>query len=128
MDLAARLEVVVAENEVLRERVAQLEGLLGWRIVVPIEWWLTKAEVVVMGALTARDMATKDFLMAALYHNDGRDAANEKIVDVFICKIRKKVAPFGVVITTVWGQGYSLDKETRRRLKGGLPAARELAE
>lgn len=31
-----------------------------------------------------------------------------KIVDVFICKARKKIAPFGIQIETLWGQGYRL--------------------
>ncbi|MDE3830273.1 helix-turn-helix domain-containing protein [Sinorhizobium meliloti] len=28
--------------------------------------------------------------------------------DVFVCKMRKKLARFGVTIETVWGQGYRL--------------------
>lgn len=31
-----------------------------------------------------------------------------KIIDVFICKIRKKLKPLGLSIATHWGQGYSI--------------------
>lgn len=31
-----------------------------------------------------------------------------KIIDVFVCKIRKKVKPLGVTIHTHWGKGYSM--------------------
>jgi DNA-binding response OmpR family regulator len=32
----------------------------------------------------------------------------EKIIDVYVCKIRKKVKAIGVEIVTHWGAGYSL--------------------
>jgi DNA-binding response OmpR family regulator len=31
-----------------------------------------------------------------------------KIIDVFICKARKKLEPIGVRIDTAWGKGYAL--------------------
>ncbi|MCZ3377456.1 winged helix-turn-helix transcriptional regulator [Rhizobium sp. AG207R] len=31
-----------------------------------------------------------------------------KIIDVFICKARKKLDPIGVRIDTLWGKGYAL--------------------
>ncbi|WP_436253464.1 winged helix-turn-helix domain-containing protein [Neorhizobium sp. LjRoot104] len=31
-----------------------------------------------------------------------------KIIDVYICKARKKLEPIGVRIDTVWGKGYAL--------------------
>lgn len=33
-----------------------------------------------------------------------------KIVDVLICKVRKKIEPLGLVITNTWGVGYTLSK------------------
>lgn len=50
---------------------------------------------------------TKAVIMLALYAQ--RDEAQIKIVDVFICKLRKKLAAATAgqeVIETVWGQGY----------------------
>ena len=59
--------------------------------------------------LTTRDIATKSSIMAALYSDriDGEEV-EPKIVDVFVCKMRRKLAKFGVDIMTVWGTGYSL--------------------
>ncbi len=34
-----------------------------------------------------------------------------KIVDVFICKLRRKIKPFGVSINTIWGQGWALERK-----------------
>lgn len=33
-----------------------------------------------------------------------------KIVDVFVCKLRKKLKGLGVSIETVWGRGYRLSQ------------------
>lgn len=48
---------------------------------------------------------TKEAILNAIYH--GRiDTAEIKIVDVFICKIRKKIKGMGIEIETCWGSGY----------------------
>lgn len=45
------------------------------------------------------------------------DEPEIKIIDVFVCKLRKKLKPLGVEIQTVWGSGYRL-----LPLAGGNPA------
>jgi two-component system cell cycle response regulator CtrA len=97
-----------AEIDTLRERVRQLEQALMPNAPLPVEWGLTAAEARLFSALTARDMATKEQLMTALYSGRPDEEPEIKIIDVFVCKIRKKLKPFGVKINTVWGQGYSL--------------------
>lgn len=113
MDIARRLEVVEEENGVLRERIRQLETALMGVTPLPFEWGLTSQESIVFGVLVNRPLATKAAVLAALYRDLGKDEAEEKIVDVFICKIRKKLKPFGIRIRTVWGQGYALDDADR---------------
>jgi len=34
-----------------------------------------------------------------------------KLVDVYLCKLRRKLDPHGVQVETVWGIGYSLSKQ-----------------
>lgn len=114
MDIARRLEVVEQENLLLREKVAFLEALTMATATLPVEWRLTPSEARVFGALVNREVTTKTAILAALYSDrPAEDEAEAKIVDVFICKLRKKVFPFGIAIRTVWGQGYALDAETR---------------
>lgn len=117
MDVDARLEAVEAENEMLRERIIRLEGLLGMHIAAPIEFGLTPQETRVFGVLMARELATKDAVMAALYHSIAKEEAEVKIVDVFICKIRAKLKRFGIAIETQWGHGYFLTAATKARVK-----------
>src|SRR6185437_7754387 len=51
---------------------------------------------------------TKEALLNHLY--GGMDEPEMKIIDVFICKLRKKVAMAGAgnLIGTVWGRGYMI--------------------
>ncbi|UUV44268.1 helix-turn-helix DNA binding domain protein [Rhodobacter phage RcMcLean] len=50
---------------------------------------------------------SKETLIRRLYHGQSEDEVPElKIVDVFICKMRKKL-PADFQITTHWGEGYS---------------------
>ncbi len=52
---------------------------------------------------------TKDRFLTQLY--GGLDEPNAKIIDVYICRIRKKLIDLGLpadMIETVWGQGYRL--------------------
>lgn len=113
-----RLEILERENELLRERVIQLEdALFATAVDVPWEWGLTHSERRVFGVLLSRTLATKEAVMAALYTDHGRDEPEIKIVDVFVCKIRAKLRPFGVHIITRWGQGYELDAADKQKLR-----------
>lgn len=68
---------------------------------------LTRMEARLMRALVERQdrMVPKGALMDAMYFDRGHEA-EPKIVDVLVCKIRRKLrgSPYG--IETVWGQGY----------------------
>jgi len=60
-------------------------------------------------ALRKGKTLTKDVFLSSLY--GGMDEPGAKIVDVFICKLRKKLAPATDgrhIIETVWGGGYVL--------------------
>lgn len=127
MDVSARLEVVEAENDLLRERIAELESLLGHDFMAPIEWGLTPAETRVFGALLARELATKRAIMAAIYRDVTRDEAEIKIVDVFVCKIRKKIAAHGFKIETRWGEGYFLTPATKAAVRALIEPMGEAA-
>lgn len=115
MDWRTRAEFLEEENGRLLARIDVLERALAECEPLPLEWGLTPSEAAVFGVLVNRSMATKESVSAALYRDLGRDEPDPKIVDVFICKIRKKVAPYGIDIHTVWGQGYRLDQSARDR-------------
>ena len=77
---------------------------------------LTVKEYMVLEALSLRKGATlsKEAVLHHLY--DGRDEPKQKIIDVFVCKLRKKLEDAtgdDDYIKTVWGQGYSLSDPYR---------------
>lgn len=71
---------------------------------------LTGKEYQMLELLTLRKgtTLTKEMFLNHLY--GGRDEPELKIIDVFICKLRKKLHDVGVghLIETMWGRGYVL--------------------
>jgi two-component system, cell cycle response regulator CtrA len=118
VDVDARLEALERENERLREENLSLKQALvsgGWR--APPEFRLTGKEARLLGCLLARDQATKDQLMTALYDPGIDDEPEIKIIDVFVCKLRTKLRPFGIPVRTIWGVGYALDAESKDAIR-----------
>lgn len=66
-------------------------------------------------ALSWPNVVPKTRLMDALYGLQG-DEPGDKIIDVFICKLRRKIKPLGVAIHTHWATGYSLGAEGAPRI------------
>jgi DNA-binding winged helix-turn-helix (wHTH) protein len=54
---------------------------------------------------------TKEVFLNHLY--GGIDEPEMKIIDVFVCKLRKKLSQLGEknIISTVWGRGYSISEK-----------------
>lgn len=71
---------------------------------------LTGSEMQVLEAIVRRApaIATRAHLMDDLYALRAGDEPLEKIIDVFVCKVRKKLSAVGVEIVTHRGKGYSL--------------------
>jgi len=54
-------------------------------------------------------LVTREQLMAEAYWlRSDMDEPEIKIIDVLVCKIRRKLAPLGLSIDTVWGRGYRI--------------------
>lgn len=102
----------------LRDKVRSLEALIAPRLTLPVEWGLTQKEAMLVCLMVGRDIVSKDYAIMAMYAlNTGDEIPDQKIIDVFACKVRKKLKPFGVKIITHWGQGYSLEPSVREKLK-----------
>jgi DNA-binding winged helix-turn-helix (wHTH) protein len=110
-----RIDLLEEENRQLREASEAL-------ISFPRSWGLTKMEARFVSALmrSKTGALSKEALMTALYGLE--PDVEEKIIDVWACKLRKKFSAIGVAvdIRTVWGQGYTLTAEDRATLKAAL--------
>lgn len=105
--------------EILRETVIQLQEALAPSNAIHLSWGLTNAEEKLCSALLAStaDYCTRQRLYAAIYGCEGD--AHEKIVDVYLFRARKKLAPF-VQITSIRGRGWRIDRG-RDLLRGEKP-------
>ena len=133
-DLSRQVAMLERENERLREENARLRRMQTEVDILPPLFGLTGREDALVSLLLAKEVATKDQLHFALYGHEVDGGAEPKIIDVFICKIRKKLKPFGIEIGTMWGRGYRLDPEMKARMRSmceqlrGRPAADLITE
>ncbi len=90
---------------------------------------LTGKEYAILELLVLRRgmVLTKEAFLNHLY--GGIDEPEMKIIDVFICKLRKKLQAAGVdgLIGTVWGRGYMLREPAGETLPASLLSPRPFA-
>lgn len=76
---------------------------------------VTPAEMALLAHLAKHypNIVSHGRLLDALPARDHADPREIKLVDVYVCKLRKKLDGLGVVIETHWGRGYSLGVPVR---------------
>jgi len=68
--------------------------------------------IVVFLAKQAGEIVSKEMLLEFLYGSKGLPEPKLKILDVLICKIRKKLsAAVGPLIVTLWGRGCMIEDQ-----------------
>lgn len=77
---------------------------------------LRPAESRALAALVQRGYGTREELHAVMSYDDNLTSSS-KIVDVTICRLRRKLALHGIGVTTIWGSGYALDEEARDKTR-----------
>ena len=114
-ELIARVQAILRRSNGYAHPIAQVGALTlnlnNHTVTVanhPIH--LTGKEFAILELLVLRKgiAQTKETFLNHLY--GGRDEPDIKIIDVFICKLRKKLQAVGAgdLISTVWGRGYIL--------------------
>ncbi len=114
--------------EELQEEILWLRGELG--LLMTTEqiaeaqraFRMTIHEARILLHLINSRLMTKENAMNVLSEAGYDYEAEEKIVDVYVCKVRAKLkrANIGNAIQTVWGNGYFLDPEARGAIAAAL--------
>jgi two-component system, cell cycle response regulator CtrA len=114
-ELLARMQAVVRRSKGFSQptvRLGRLELNLDSREVAidGHDIHLTGKEYSILELLVLRKgmVLTKEAFLNHLY--GGMDEPEVKIIDVFVCKLRKKLARAGAegIIGTIWGRGYMI--------------------
>ncbi len=119
-ELVARMKAIVRRSKGYSQptlRVGALQLNLENREVLvsgePVH--LTGKEYAMLELMVLRKgtVLTKEAFLNHLY--GGMDEPEVKIIDVFICKLRKKLAQAGAgeIIGTVWGRGYTVRDQAK---------------
>ena len=75
----------------------------------------TRLQSAILSVMLKRHEATKDQLHQVVEQmgSSDKEATDRKMVDVLICLLRRKLAPFKISIQTSWGVGYLIEPEHR---------------
>lgn len=113
----ARAKVLENENDLLRAENCRLREQIGLAAKPPLMFDLTRSEAAMFGVLLSNRAPRKETFMAALYSLNPDEPPEIKIVDVFVCKMRKKLKPFGIDIKTNWGESYEMPEQSKARAR-----------
>ena len=110
----------VPETARLRDRIEELERLVGMRMVPPRLWGLTRQEGEVLGILLRRQVMTHAQLFEAIWGGDSE--RNAKVVEVVVCKLRAKLRRHGIAIRTEYGVGYFVPPDSKATARAQIAA------
>jgi two-component system, cell cycle response regulator CtrA len=124
-ELIARIRAIVRRSQGLAQSVVQIGNLLVNLETKTVEIngeriHLTGKEYQLLEILCLRQglTLTKEMFLNQLY--GGMVEPDAKIIDVFICKLRKKLAAASgghEYIETIWGRGYTLREPTKEEMR-----------
>lgn len=123
-ELAVRCEALEAANARLQDELDAVRAeKCGSTFCAPVEWGLTSKEQAIVGVLLTRELCSKEALHMALYSDLPDGGPEIKIIDVFVCKVRRKVERYGVLIETIWGKGYIMPAATKALVRELIAAS-----
>ena len=114
-DPIAEINRLKEENQKLRWRNEELEQELGKDVFVPSFLKLTRKEEAIFRVLVKRENPSYQTFLNAMYSDLDKEPETDKIVKVFMTKLRRKLKKYNVEILTHVNHGYFLPKEDRAR-------------
>lgn len=112
----------------LQDRIEQYEEVLGigkstterLREIFGLE----PERAVMLGLIYKREFVTRDGCYTVMY--EGRpecDWPEEKVLDVHLCMVRKRLKPYGIKIVTRFGAGWFMPAESKAIVRAKLEAS-----
>jgi two-component system cell cycle response regulator CtrA len=113
-ELRSTIETVDKKVAALETRIAELEDALGAGINFITEFPLSPIEADVLALLYKRAFASREQIATRMKNGCER---GDKDIDVYICRLRKKLSPHNIKIETRWGEGFYITREMKERLR-----------
>lgn len=119
----------MSELEKLRERLAQLEGVIGLdrsakSKIADAFPKMEPALCEILAMLLKRDFVARDGLYTVLYgaRPDG-DMPDERVLDTQVCRLRSQLQPHGVTFETAKDAGWWMPKPQKTKLRAVIEEA-----
>ncbi|MCV0429286.1 MAG: hypothetical protein K5905_27875 [Roseibium sp.] len=118
------LETLQAENEAQAVRILELEDerdylkaqLVDIDVIFPDRWRFGPKPEAFLRCLLKRNRVTRDAAMAAIYSGRAGDEPHDKILDVFLHRVREALEPDGIKIDTRRGRGWEIRPDMKAKL------------
>ena len=121
--------IICAQCLAKASRIDALEATVGELLGQPMVTvaGLSNQQMRVAHLLAVRGRATKDGVALAAADGDWDRVAevDPRMIGVVIHHIRRKLAPYGIEIETLWSQGFVMPLESKRRFMELVARARE---
>jgi len=84
------------------------------KFLCSVKFKTTRLQSALLTAVLKRQQVSKQTLHDVIEHTrlmygTNKEPTDQKMVDVMVCHLRKKLKPFNFDILTVWGVGYRMD-------------------
>lgn len=101
----------------IAEEVARIERELMQTAWIPSDWRMTEKQKIILNALVDRPIVSRRAIFTILYGDRPDGGPDDKIIDVYLFHIRKRMEALGFTIINEWGRGWRLPDEARVYLK-----------
>lgn len=107
------------ERDYWKEKYLHLKSMTEKETVVNPKYLigLSKNEIRILSTLIRKDVATHDSILDAMYWDCEEPARYDKIIHVYICRLRKKLKKHKIKIINIIGTGYMILLKDRERLR-----------
>lgn len=122
---------MATELQRLRDRIEELEQVLGIdrsmvnRIRGALQ--VTRDQAKMLAMLIGRNVVTREAMYAVIYGaRPVCDQPDVNMIDMQLSKLRRSLAPHGVAVRTLWGEGWQIsidDKAKVRRVIASVDVA-----
>lgn len=95
----------------------ELREACGFFMRTPERLKLCRTEAKFLACLLSRPICSKEQVRTALYIKNLDEIPESDTLHVWACALRKKLKPFNLYVTTVWGVGYKMANEDKEVVK-----------